>query len=98
MLVFNMNSIVKVKLNDFGRQTLAEYYDYAILNNWMSDEDYQKLIKPKDDGFHHFQMHQFIKIFGDKISVGSLPAIEGCRMYFDEKDLEKVDDVTNADN
>lgn len=93
MLVFNMNSIIRVKINDFGRQTLAAYYDYAICKNWMSDEDYQKLMKPKEDGFYHFQMHQFIKIFGDKISIGSLPAIEGCRIYLEEKDLEKVDDA-----
>lgn len=93
MLVFNMNRVIKVKLNDFGRQVLADYHSLSLSKGWIKSDYYKKLIIPRKDDFYHFQMHQFIKIFGDKILLGSLPAIEGCRIYIDEKDLEKVDDA-----
>lgn len=98
MLVFNMNSVIKVKLNDFGRQVLADYHSLSLSKGWIKSDYYKKLIIPKKDGFYHFQMHQFIKIFGEKISIGSLPAIESCLIYFDEKDLETVDDASHPNN
>lgn len=98
MLALNINSFIKVKLTDFGRQILAKHYVDGLTSNYFDNEEYQRIISPKSDGFHHFQMHQFIRIFGEKIAIGSLPAVESCCIYFDEKDLETVNDVTHTDN
>lgn len=93
MLAININAIIKVKLTDYGVSTLKTHHLEAVRNRWFHYSDYLTLIKPREDGFHYFQLHQFISIFGEKISKGCLPAIESCLIYIDERDLEKVDDA-----
>lgn len=98
MFAFNINQTIKCKLTNHGKLILEQHYKHGLIKGWVTAEEFKKIIAPKSDGFYHFQLHQFIKIFGDKIAIGSLPAVESCCIYFDEKDLETVNDVTHTDN
>lgn len=80
----NINHIVKVKLTDLGNKIYEEY----LQNEYKSLSHYSGLAtirieKEKDqDGYIHFQLWDFMRIFGEHFYVGSEAVTEHNEIIF----------------
>lgn len=61
-LAFNVNSHVRVKLNDLGREIYMQYYDRWGIETGPPKEE--------GDGYSRFQLHELMSIFGEHMGVG----------------------------
>ena len=91
MKKFNVNSFMKVKLTDRGKDVY--YHRWDELNKFYGKE----VIKPEypkmdEDGFSTFQWWEFMNIFGPFMENGMDIVIEKNYVYIDEKYLEDCDD------
>jgi len=86
MASLNMNSWIKVKLTDFGKEI------YKHCNDFIIEKYKNPNLKPMErevdeDGYCSFQLWSFIEIFGKYIAIGAPIIIEANNIYFDEKDI-----------
>lgn len=90
MKKLNMNSTIKVKLTPFGADIFYHQFDELnkkVLNSGGSP------IRPRmpeidNKGFSKFQLHHFINLYGDYMTVGQKNVVEDISIYIDEEDLE----------
>lgn len=94
MKKLNLNSIVKVKLSDYGKDIFYHQFD-----------DYNKGILARggrpmtphfpevdNDGYSRFQLWYFMQMYGDHFKLGMDPTpLEDLSIYIDEKDLDEVE-------
>lgn len=90
MKKLNMNSIIKVKLTPFGAYIF--YHQYDELNKKIFNAG-GKPMQPRmpqidNKGFSKFQLHHFINLYGDYMTVGQKNVVEDVSIYIDENDLE----------
>lgn len=80
----NLNHIIKVKLTDLGNKIYEDY----LQNEYKSLSHYPglaavRLEKEKDqDGYIHFQLWEFMHIFGEHFYVGSEAVTEHNEIIF----------------
>lgn len=94
MKKLNLNSMIKVKLTPFGSDIF--YHQYDELNEKVKNNGgrpiHPKMPRIDDKGFSEFQLHHFINLYGDYISIWQKNVIEDLSIYIDEKDLEECID------
>lgn len=94
MKELNVNSIIKVKLNDYGREVLCN--NHNELNRWIVNRGGQPLNMrfPETDehGYSKFQLWEFMNIFGECFTLtnAKLP-IANLNFYIEDKDLHEVE-------
>ena len=94
MKELNVNSIIKVKLNDYGREILCHQHDE--LNRWIINRGGEPLDMrfPETDehGYSSFQLHDFMYTFGKCFTITNtkLP-IKNLSFYIEDKDLYEVE-------
>ena len=82
----NLNHTVKVKLTDLGNKIYEDY----LQNEYKSLSHYPglakiRLEKAKDqDGYIHFQLWEFMSIFGEHFYVGSEAVTEHNEIMFSD--------------
>lgn len=81
--VFNMNDKVLVKLKDEGFKYWQDDYRHLPDKYKPSIDDLKA--KADKDGFIEFQLWEFMRLFGETISLESVPIFENnIRFYKDE--------------
>ena len=92
MKQLNLNSVIKVKLTDYGKDIFYHQYDYV--NQYITAHK-GKAIEPRypdvdENGFTKFQLWDFFQIYNDYLVLGSnkMP-IEPLSIFIEERDLEE---------
>lgn len=69
--IFNVNSIVKVRLKESGFEKWKKYYNDCIpKQSKMSKVTVEELKAKRDDnGYNSLQMHELMEIFGEDLQV-----------------------------
>lgn len=94
MKELNVNSTIKVKLNDYGREVLCHQHDELnrkIIN--LGGKPLEVRYPETDEhGYSKFQLWDFMNIFGECFTMTNtrLP-IANLSFYIDEKDLHEVE-------
>ena len=94
MKKLNLNSTVKVKLTDYGKDIY--YHQYDELNEQIKQLG-RKPIKPHfpevdKNGYTQFQLWYFMQLYGTHMQLGVCDnGIDGLNIYIDEKDLVEVE-------
>ena len=91
MKKLNLNSIIYVKLSDFGKSTLQRYYDE--INAQFSEPIELYLPEPNEYGFYEFPVWKFMYIFGKFFVMGAPQShmpLEDLNIYIAEQDLEEM--------
>lgn len=85
MCSLNMNCIVKVKLNDKGRDIYYHQFDK------YNQPDLFKPRFPKVDetGYSEFQLWNLMEIFGEYMKMGCETPFDNLNVYIEADDLEK---------
>lgn len=97
MKQLNLNTIVRVKLTDYGKDIF--YHRYDKLNEHIISGG-GKGITPRypdvdEKGFSKFQLWDFMSLYGDYFLLGSNNmVIQPLNFYIEEDDLEEVKDGT----
>ena len=90
MKKLNMNSIIKVKLTPCGADIF--YHQFDELNKKVLNSGgrpiHPRMPKIDNEGFSKFQLHHFINLYGDYMTVGQKNVVEDISIYIDEEDLE----------
>ena len=94
MKQLNLNSVIKVKLTDFGKDIF--YHQYDELNQYITAHKGNP-IEPRcpdvdENGLTKFQLWDFFKIYSDYLVLGSnkMP-IEPLDIFIEDEDLEEVE-------
>lgn len=105
MKKLNLNSRIKFRLNDYGKDIF--YHRFDELNERIVARGGKPLEPyfPKVDehGFSEFQLWDFIEIYGDHIGMGRREFWSDFNFYIDDGDLDDVvikeeDDATEDKN
>lgn len=87
MLGINLNSFVKVKLTDYGKQCYIEdpkkYYESPELR------------ETDDKGYTKFQLWDLMSIFGPYMMNGGKIVFEKVRILVNEKDVFNPEEIDN---
>lgn len=91
MKQLNLNSIIKVKLTDYGKDKF--YHQYDALNTYISSVG-GKIIEPRypdvdENGYSKFQLWDFMHVYGEHMRLGAPEVIQPLNIYIDDKDLEE---------
>lgn len=93
MKSLNLNSIIKVKLTDYGKDVF--YHQYDQLNKFIVEHNGTP-IEPRypdvdEDGYSIFQLWDFMHVYGPGLRLGSTNVpIKPLNIYIEEKDLLDV--------
>lgn len=90
MKKLNTNVIIKVRLNDFGKDIYYHQYD-DLLREYPGIGIEPSFPKVDEDGFTSFQLRQFMELYGEYFVMGRKLPIEDNNIYLDEKDLDICD-------
>ena len=72
-MVFNLNDIVKVKLNDRGLDIYLHRYDELLLKyDWLPPVR----VEMDKDGYVEFQLWDFMNLFGKYMYLTAPPVLE----------------------
>lgn len=93
MKQLNLNTFIKVKLTDHGKDIF--YHQYDELNNYIIKNGGTP-IKPgfpeiDAEGYSELLLWQFMQIYGKHIAMGAKNVIEPLNIYIDDNDVEEVD-------
>lgn len=92
MKKLNLNSTVRFRLNDYGKDIF--YHRFDELNERIVARGGKPLEPgfPKVDehGFSEFQLWDFIEIYGEYIGMGRREFWEDLNFYIDDDELEDV--------
>lgn len=90
MKKLNMNSTIKVKLTPFGAYIF--YHQFDELNKKVLNSGgrpiHPRMPEIDNKGFSKFQLHHFINLYGDYMTVSQKNVVEDISIYIDEEDLE----------
>lgn len=93
MKKLNLNSTIKFRLNDYGKDIYYHRYDDLI--EFMKAKGCAPLERcfPQVDenGFTSFQLWEFMAIYGKHSGMGCPDFWKELNFYIDEKDLEEVE-------
>ena len=96
----NINDYVKVKLTDEGKKIFNEFYADLFKGYHNSNELSKKAeeqLHTDKDGYVKFQIHEFMNIFGEHTTVGSLPVCETNTLFFEvNNEYEDLKEIENA--
>lgn len=92
MKKLNLNSFIKVKLTDHGKDIF--YHQYDELNDFIIKRGGTP-IKPgfpetDAEGYTVFLLWKFIQTYGKHIGMGAKNVIEPLNIYIKDEDLEDV--------
>ena len=93
MKKLNLNCMVKVKLNDYGKHIF--YHRNDDLNEHIRNRGGVP-IQPRfpdvdSDGYSKFQLWDFMNIYGDYFRLGyDHTPLEGLNIYIEDRDLDEV--------
>ena len=87
----NLNSTIKVRLTDYGKDIFYHYFD--DLNIFIVSRG-GKEIEPcypnvDENGYSKFQLWDFMNIYGPYMRLGARNVIEPLEICIDENDLEE---------
>ena len=90
MKALNLNSIIKVKLTDRGKDIY--YHQFDDLNKLYSDHGIRP-IEPRmpevdSEGYTKFQLWHFMNVFGEYMTLGLPEVIKPLNIYIQDDDLE----------
>jgi len=92
--IFNINSVVKVKLTDFGKKIHYEKYKQDYIDRWTSHDivgkfmfNYKPLVED-ENGYCEFQMWSLIELFGSYCGMGGEIPFE-TTILISEQDLKE---------
>lgn len=92
MKKLNLNSFIKVKLNDRGKDIY--YHRYDELNEWISNNNATPIApqfpEVDEDGYSTFLLWDFMNLYGKYMAMGAPNVIEPLNIYIEAKDLEEV--------
>ncbi len=94
MKKLNLNSIVKVKLSDYGKDIY--YHRYDEINDRCAKRG-AMLLKTSypdvdNDGYTRFQLWDFMQLYGKYMLLGNNDVgLENLNIYIDEDDLEDIE-------
>lgn len=89
MKKLNLNSFIKVKLTDHGKDIYYHQYD------WLKDyiiAPERNLPEVDADGYTEFQLWHFMNLYGEHLFNGYRVVVEDVSIYIDEKNLEEVEE------
>ena len=66
MKKFNINEIIKVKLNEKGIQHYIDWYNNIVHEHWKIKE----VTGIQKDGYKEFQMWHFMEVYGEVMGMG----------------------------
>ena len=86
MKKLNLNSIIKVKLTNYGKEVF--YHQYDELNEFFG----KKYLKPEfpdvdSEGYSEFQLWDFMYVYGKCMTMGAPNVIEPLNIYINDDDL-----------
>lgn len=92
MKKINLNSTVKVKLNDRGKDIY--YHRFDDLNRFIKSRG-AKPLDPRypvvdEDGFSEFQLWSFMHLYGEYMMVGAPNITEDLNIYINDEDLDDI--------
>lgn len=92
MKKINLNSTVKVKLNDRGKDIY--YLRFDDLNRFIKSRG-AKPLDPRypvvdEEGFSTFQLWDFIHIYGAYMTPGAPTVTKDLNIYIDDEDIEEA--------
>ena len=92
MKKLNLNSIIKVKLTDYGKDIFYHRHDdinaSIVQRGWKPIEPCFPRVD--DEGFSKFQLWDFMNIYGDYFQLGlERVPIKDLSIYIDEQDLDE---------
>ena len=90
MKKLNLNSIIKVKLTDHGKDIF--YHQYDELNKHLG----KGYIKPRfpdvdSEGYSKFLLWDFMHVYGKCMMLAAPEVIKPLNIYIDEEDLYEED-------
>ena len=90
MKQLNLNSIVKVKLTDRGKDIY--YHQYDDINKLYIERGLTPLTprmpKVDSEGYTKFQLWHFMNVFGEYMCLGLPEVIKPLNLYIEDDDLE----------
>ena len=90
MKKLNTNVIIKVKLNDFGKDIYYHQFDH-LLKEHPGIGIEPSFPKMDEEGFTEFQLHHFMELYGEYFVMGHRLPLEDNNIYLDENDLDDCD-------
>ena len=92
MKTLNLNSIIKFRLNDRGRDIY--YHQYDELNEMLIERGAKPIVPtyPKEDenGFSSFQLWRFMNIYGPYMIMGAPEFWKDMNIYIEDDELKDV--------
>lgn len=87
MKKINFNSIIKVKLTDYGKDIYYHRFDDLILSGINVEP---KMPKEDAGGFSYFILWYFMNIYGKYMTPGQKNVVEDISFYIEDEDLDEV--------
>lgn len=94
MKEININSLVKVKLNEEGKNILESFYIDRWVNkfSFTLEEALEKMPKPKEDGNYILPLIEFMRIFGSYIDYDHSLPFESNILFYPWDVIDKDED------
>ena len=95
MKKLNLNSTIKFRLNDYGKDIYYHRFDEA--NEWLKLRGCPPLERRfpnvDQDGYTSFQLWEFISIYGKHSGLGCPDFWQDLNFYIEDVDLEDVCEI-----
>lgn len=86
MKKLNLNSIIKVKLTDYGKEIF--YHQFDELNEFIGKEYFKpEFPKVDSEGYSKFLLWDFMHVYGKPMIMGAPNVIEPLNIYINDNDL-----------
>lgn len=95
MKKLNLNSFVKFRLNEYGKDIF--YCRYDEINKWLKargcEPQFESSFPEVDqDGFTELQLWEFMQIYGPYVGNGVPAFWEELNFYIKDEDLDEVEE------
>ena len=84
MLKFNINNYIYFKPTEYAKSIYFNHHSEVGKFGTV-----HKILNVNAKGFSKLQGWEFMKVFGDYMTLGGKPVIEGCEIYIEEDKLEE---------
>ena len=91
MKQLNLNSVIKVKLTDYGKDIYYHQYDelnVSLINNGVKPLE-PRFPEEDENGYSKFQLWSFMRLYGEHMKLGGPEVVDPLDICIDEKDLEE---------
>ena len=94
MKKLNLNEAIKVKLTPLGVNIFYHQYDEVnkVLSQRGGKQIASSMPRIDENGFTKFQLHYFMKLYGNYMRLGAENVIENLSIYIYDKDLEDCEE------